>query len=178
MRLFCKSALVAVLLAAASGCVGPDKSSHTETWKRTENCALILPLIEGLQKEVKKLRAENEMLRAQLEALRPGPVAAFSASPDEKEKKILQVKSHRLDWKSYDGTGDPLKAEYYLDGLRLGTGEKGVAKLKRLIAKMPEGSWVKIIPYYEGKRPYPFDEHELNEYCEKYGVVLGIPKAK
>ena len=96
----------------------------------------------------------------------------------EKDRKILEVKSHRLDWKNYDGTGDPLKAEYYLDGIKLGTGEKGVAELKRLIARMPKGSDVDVLPYYEGRRPYPFDKSELQKYCDKHGVSLGIPIAK
>lgn len=96
----------------------------------------------------------------------------------EKDKRILEIKTHKLNWKNYDGKGDPLKAEYYIDDIKLGTGKKGIAELKRIIAKMREGSGVIIIPYYEGKRAYPFDAEEMAKYSEKYRVYLGIPESK
>jgi hypothetical protein len=167
--------VIAVLLSGVSGCVGlgRPKPTYREVIQRNEQYVLI---IEGLERDLQRLRMENKMLRMKLEALSPG--ATRPAEPAGKDRKILAVKSHRLDWKNYDGTGDPLKAEYYLDGIKLGTGEKGVAELKRLIAKMTKGSDIDVVPYYEGKRPYPFEKKELQEYCDKHGVSLGIPVVK
>jgi len=96
----------------------------------------------------------------------------------ELDDKILKTRSHKLDWTGHDPGGDQSKAEYSLDGLELGVGKKGIAELKRLIAKMPKGSDVYIVPYYGGKDPYPFDTTELRRYAKEHGVFLGIPKAK
>jgi hypothetical protein len=57
-----------------------------------------------------------------------------------------------------------------------------LSQLRRLIAKMPKGSKVLVMPYYGDpgsgrKLKYPFDSQELYSHCSQYDVILGIQKA-
>jgi hypothetical protein len=98
------------------------------------------------------------------------------------ERAILQRTEHKLAWDGYDGTGDPETAFFTLDQQPLGEGREGVAQLRRLIAKMPKGSKVLVMPYYGDpgsgrKLKYPFDTQELYSHCSRHDVILGIQKA-
>jgi hypothetical protein len=96
----------------------------------------------------------------------------------ETDRKILKNGSHKLDWQDHSGTGSPSAAQYYIDGAGLGGGENGLAELKRVIAKMPEGSTVTIVRCDEGKQPYPFNKPGMERYCRKHGVSLEATESR
>jgi hypothetical protein len=87
-----------------------------------------------------------------------------------------------LDWKDYDGTGDPSKARYILGGKDIGTGDQGIQNIKEHIRWLPSSISIVVLQYYgdagDGiKRKYPFDINSLREYADKYGVRILIPSA-
>jgi hypothetical protein len=90
--------------------------------------------------------------------------------------------THELTWEKYDGTGDPARAVFVLDGRRLGAGAAGLEKLRQEIARLPRGTQVAIVPYYgdpggDARRVYPFNVAEVQRWADAHGVLLVVPNA-
>jgi hypothetical protein len=51
----------------------------------------------------------------------------------------------RLTWMEYDGTGDPERAVYCLDGTNIGRGSMGFVALMLRLQKLPIGSTMEVI---------------------------------
>lgn len=87
---------------------------------------------------------------------------------------------HALDWKNYDGCGDPRKAVFLLDGKEIGVGNRGFEIVKHVLATWPKNTTLKIDIREAGPcdptlaliTPYPFSKEELEYAAYKAGVKL------
>jgi len=87
---------------------------------------------------------------------------------------------HRLDWRGYDGTGDPATARFLFDGEEAGTGPGGFAEVRRRIEALPRGSHLMVIPYYGdpggSRRRYPFELEAVLQHAERSGIRVERPE--
>lgn len=95
-------------------------------------------------------------------------------------------KTYVLNWKNYDGTGDPKNAIYFLEGIFVGKGKHGINHLKENIDRMEEGDIILLKKNYSRDhrgmedRNYPFNikyGDESGDYqanLEKYAQERGI----
>ncbi len=89
---------------------------------------------------------------------------------------------HRIDWRGYDGTGDPATARFLFDGEEIGVGASGFTEVRRRIEAMPRGSHLVVIPYYGdpggAKRQYPFELETVLQHAQRAGIQVERPEAR
>jgi hypothetical protein len=106
------------------------------------------------------------------------PTAANAATTGE-------ARAYRLTWDNYDGFNEPDRAEYILDGVRVGRGREGFERVKAIVSAAPVGSilyleWEDKLQLERNSGPgyhVPFASygHGFNSLIEKNGLEVRWP---